>query len=112
MMKKVNKECIKQDDFMLENQRYCMSTFPKAVAFRQMSETIAEALLNALVYDTEDRTLSFGIGRAFYLWKKENYLFADGPEAYSRFHQQLREEVVKKMCNIMKIEDGDNGRDA
>lgn len=111
-MKKVNKECVRQDQFLEEAQRYCVAAYPNVFSFRQMADTLADILLNALIHDTEDRNVSFGIGRALALWKEEHYLDYDENDMYTSFHKELREEVVKHMCNKMKIDYGDNGGDA
>lgn len=109
-MKGVIKDCVRQDQYLEENQQYCVGTYPQVRSYKEMVGTLATMLLDALVHETEDRMVSFAIGRALALWKKENYLESDLPDAYLRFHNALRKDVVTSMFRQLEMEipkDGD-----
>lgn len=109
-MKRVIISCLQQDKYMEENQGYCVGMYPRVRSYKEMVNILAEKLLDAMVHETEDRMVSFAIGRALALWKKENYLRTDQNDDYEKFHSALRRDVVISMYKQLRMEipqDGD-----
>ena len=106
-MKIATKDCIMQDKFLEENQQYCMGVIPKVRSFTECCAFIADLLLDALVHDTQDKRISFAVGRALPMWKKENFLDASKPDAYQIFHRILRTVTLRKMIDKLDPKEKD-----